>query len=56
LWEEGAKGPEGKSSWKELKANFNTFKMLHPGILEKSVKIFSVRKGDPQDKHKHSRY
>jgi hypothetical protein len=46
-WEEGAKGPEGKSSWQELKANFETFEMLHPGIPEKAVKIFSVRKGDP---------
>jgi hypothetical protein len=48
-WEEGAKGPEGKSSWKELKANFETFKMLCPGILEKEVKGFSVRKWYPQD-------
>jgi hypothetical protein len=46
-WEEGAKGPEGKSSWQELKANVETFEMLHPGIPEKAVKIFSVRKGDP---------
>jgi hypothetical protein len=48
-WEEGAKGLEGKSSWQELKANFESFKMLRPGILEKAVKSFSVRKGDPQD-------
>jgi hypothetical protein len=47
LWEEGAKGPEGKSSWQELKANVETFEMLHPGIPEKAVKIFSVRKGNP---------
>jgi hypothetical protein len=47
LWEEGAKGLEGKSSWQELKANIETFEMLHPGIPEKVVKIFSVRKGDP---------
>jgi hypothetical protein len=46
-WEEGAKGPEGKSSWQELKSNVETFEMLHPGIPEKAVKIFSVRKGDP---------
>jgi hypothetical protein len=46
-WEEGAKGPEGKSSWQELKSNVETFEMLHPGIPEKEVKIFSVRKGDP---------
>jgi hypothetical protein len=46
LWEEGAKGPEGKSSWQELKANIETFEML-PAIPEKAVKIFSVRKGNP---------
>jgi hypothetical protein len=45
LWEEGAKGPEGKSS--ELKVNVETFEMLHPGILEKAVKSFSVRKENP---------
>ena len=33
--------------WQELKANFETFEMLRPGILEKVVKNFSVRKGDP---------
>ena len=47
LGEEGAKGPEGKSSWQELKANVETFDMLRPGIPEKAVKSFSVRKGDP---------
>jgi hypothetical protein len=47
LWEEGAKGPEGKSSWQELKAKSETFEMLHPGIPKKAVKSFSVRKGNP---------
>jgi hypothetical protein len=47
LWEEGAKGPKGKSSLQELKANVETFEMLHPQIHEKAVKSFSVRKGDP---------
>jgi hypothetical protein len=47
LWEEGAKGLEGKSSWKELKANIETFEMLRPGIPEKATKRFSVRKGNP---------
>jgi hypothetical protein len=42
LWEEGAKGPEGKSSWQELKANVETFEMLRPGIPKKAVKSFSV--------------
>jgi hypothetical protein len=46
LWEEGAKGPEGKSSWQELKSKDETFEMLHPGIPEKAVKGFSVRKGN----------
>jgi hypothetical protein len=46
LWEEGAKGPGGKSSWQELKAKEETFEMLRPGIPEKAVKGFSVRKGN----------
>jgi hypothetical protein len=50
LWEEGVKGPRGKSSWRELKAKEQTFEMLRPRILEKAVKSFSVRKGNPQDK------
>jgi hypothetical protein len=47
--EEGAKGSEGKSSWQELKSIFETFEMLRPGIPEKVLKSFSVRKGNPQD-------
>jgi hypothetical protein len=47
LWEEGAKGLEGKSRWQELKAKNETFEMLHTRILEKAVKSFSVRKGNP---------
>jgi hypothetical protein len=46
LWEEGAKGPEGESSWQELKSKEGTFDMLCPMILEKEVKGFSVRKGN----------
>jgi hypothetical protein len=46
LWEEGDKVPKGKSRWKELKSNVETFEMLHPGIPEKPLKSFSVRKGD----------
>ena len=46
MWDEGDKGPKGKSRWKELKDNVETFEMLHPGILEKAVKKFSVRKGN----------
>jgi hypothetical protein len=37
LWEEGAKGPGGKSSWQELKYKEETFDMLHPQIPEKAV-------------------
>jgi hypothetical protein len=48
-WEEGDKGLEGKSSWKELKAKFQTFEMLRLGIPKKVMKIFLVRKGDPQN-------
>jgi hypothetical protein len=47
LWEEGAKGLEGKSSWQELKAKDETFEIFHPGIPEKAIKGFSVRRGDP---------
>jgi hypothetical protein len=47
LWEEGAKGPKGKSSWQELKAKYETFEMLRQEIPEKAVKSFSVRKGNP---------
>jgi len=46
LWEKGAKVIEGKSSWQELKAKDETFEMLHPWILEKAIKRFSVRKGN----------
>ena len=52
LWEEGAKGLEGKSRWQELKAKNETFEMLRPGIPEKEIKIFSVRKEDLYDKTK----
>jgi hypothetical protein len=46
LWEEGAKGPKGKSSWQELKAKDETLEILCPGIPKKAVKSFSVRKGN----------
>jgi hypothetical protein len=47
LWKEGAKGPEGKSRWQELKDNVETFEMLRPRIPKKAVKSFSIIKGDP---------
>jgi hypothetical protein len=45
-WEEGAKGPEGNVAGK-VKSHILTFEMLRPGIPEKALKCFSVRKGDP---------
>jgi hypothetical protein len=46
-WEEGAKGPEGKSSWKKIKSNHKTFEMLHLEIPEKEIKFFSIINGGP---------
>jgi hypothetical protein len=43
LWEEGAKGPEGKSSWQKIKAKEQNLQMLRPRILEKAIKGFSAR-------------
>jgi hypothetical protein len=43
----GLKAQRVKVAWQELKANVETFEMLRPGIPEKAVKSFSVRKGDP---------
>jgi hypothetical protein len=40
----GRRGPERKISWKELKSKDETFEMILPGIPEKVVKGFSVRK------------
>jgi hypothetical protein len=48
LWEEGAKGPEGKSSWQKIKAKRSNLEMLRQGIPEKVIKGFLARKrGDP---------
>jgi hypothetical protein len=41
LWEEGAKGPEGKSGWKKIKEK--NLQILRPGIPEKVIKHFSAR-------------
>jgi hypothetical protein len=46
LWEEGAKGPKGKSSWQELKAKMKPLRCFAQGFPRK-LKSFSVRKGDP---------
>jgi hypothetical protein len=43
LWEEGAKGPKGKSSWQKIEAKEWNLEILRPGISEKAVKIFSAR-------------
>jgi hypothetical protein len=45
LWEEGAKGPEGKISWKKIKSKEQNLQMLRPGIPKKSIKGFSTRNG-----------
>jgi hypothetical protein len=48
LWEEGAKGPKGKSRWKKIKAKISNLDMLHLGIPEKEIKGLLARKrGDP---------
>jgi hypothetical protein len=47
-WEEGAKGPEGKSKLAKDKSLKINLEMLRPGIPEKAVKGFSARnKRDP---------
>jgi hypothetical protein len=47
-WEEGAKGPEGKSKLAKDKSLKINLEMLRPGIPKKVVKGFSTRnKRDP---------
>jgi hypothetical protein len=48
-WEEGAKGPEGKSKLVKDKSLRINLEMLRPGIPEKAIKGFSARnKRDPE--------
>jgi hypothetical protein len=48
-WEEGAKGPEGKSKLVKDKSLKMNLEMLHPGIPEKAIKSFLARnKRDPK--------
>jgi hypothetical protein len=48
LWEEGAKGLEGKSKLAKEKSLKINLEMLRPGIPEKEIKSFSTRnKMDP---------
>jgi hypothetical protein len=48
-WEEGAKGPEGKSKLVKDKSLRINLEMCHPGILKKAIKGFSARnKGGPE--------
>jgi hypothetical protein len=48
-WEEGAKGPEGKSKLVKDKSLRINLEMFRPGILEKAIKGFSARnKRDPK--------
>jgi hypothetical protein len=42
-WEEGAKGPEGKSKLVKDKSLRINLEMLRPGIPEKAIKGFSAR-------------
>jgi hypothetical protein len=42
-WEEGAKGPEGKSKLVKDKSLRINLEMLRPGIPEKAIKSFSAR-------------
>jgi hypothetical protein len=42
LWEEGAKGPEGKSSWKMIKSKRKNLQILRLEIHEKAIKYFST--------------
>jgi hypothetical protein len=42
-WEEGAKGPEGKSKLVKDKSLRINLEMLCPAILEKAIKSFSTR-------------
>jgi hypothetical protein len=43
LWEEGAKGPEGKSKLVKDKSPKMNLEMLRLGILEKEIKDFLAR-------------
>jgi hypothetical protein len=45
LWEEGAKGPEGKSSWKKIKSKRTKPSDASPRDPEKAIKGFSARNG-----------
>jgi hypothetical protein len=52
-WEEGAKGPEGKSKLVKDKSLRINLEMLRPWIPEKAIKIFSARnKRDPKKNNK----
>jgi hypothetical protein len=43
----GLKAIEGKSSWQELKSNFETFDMIHPGIPRENSENILSKKRDP---------
>jgi hypothetical protein len=49
-WEEGAKGPEGKSKLVKDKSLRINLEMLRPGIPEKAIKTFSTRNKRDQEK------
>jgi hypothetical protein len=54
-WEEGAKGPEGKSKLVKDKILKMNLEMLHPGIPEKAIKIFSTRNKKDSKKNNKTR-
>jgi hypothetical protein len=45
LWEEGAKGPEGKSSWQELKDKMKTLRCFTQGFPRKNKRLLSKKRG-----------
>jgi hypothetical protein len=47
LWEEEAKGPEGKSSWQKINPKEQNLHMLRPGTPEKAIKGFLARNKGP---------
>jgi hypothetical protein len=50
LWEEGAKGPEGKSKLVKDKSLKIDLEMLRPRIPEKAIKGFSTRNKTDSEK------
>jgi hypothetical protein len=47
LWEEGAKGPEGKSRWKKLKAKIKPWDASPRDPRESNKRLLSKKKRGP---------